>query len=222
MGGGSTGLRDISLHILDIMQNSTAAGATLIRVIIQADPLNGLLDITVEDNGCGMDRQFLARVTDPFSTTRNTRKVGLGIPLFKASAEQSGGSFGITSQKGTGTVVKSSYIIENIDRPPLGDIAGVMTDMAAAYPAVENNLSSMDINVISLYGTRDALVNSDSIEQSKKLLPKTTEFIPIEGGNHSQFGWYGLQSGDNEATIRREEQQKLVVSSICQMLESIK
>jgi hypothetical protein len=134
-------LKDISLHILDIVQNSTAAAATRIRTVICADRKNGMLEITIEDNGCGMDEELLTRVTDPFSTTRTTRKVGLGIPLFKASAEQAGGSFRITSQKGVGTVVKSSYQMDNIDRPPLGDVAGVITDLSAAYPAIDFELS---------------------------------------------------------------------------------
>lgn len=133
-------MRDIALHILDIMQNSTAANASLIKVAVLAGPESEMLEVVIEDNGCGMDSELLARVTDPFSTTRTTRKVGLGIPLFKASAEQSGGSFGITSEKGAGTVVTARYRIDHIDRPPLGDLAGVITDMAAAWPAAEIQL----------------------------------------------------------------------------------
>lgn len=133
-------MRDISLHILDIMQNSTAAEASRIKVNILGKPETGMLEITVGDNGRGMDSQMLARVTNPFSTTRKTRKVGLGIPLFKASAEQSGGRFGITSQKGVGTTVTAAFAVGNIDRPPLGDVEGVITDMAVANPAVEIEL----------------------------------------------------------------------------------
>lgn len=133
-------MRELSLHILDIMQNSTAANASLIKVSILAKLEIGMLEVVIEDNGNGMDSDHLARVTDPFSTTRTTRKVGLGIPLFKASAEQSGGSFGITSQKGVGTVVTARYVIDHIDRPPLGELAGVITDMASAYPELEIQL----------------------------------------------------------------------------------
>ena len=133
-------MRDISLHVLDIMQNSTAAKAGLIRVSILTEMDTGILKVVIEDNGCGMDSDLLSRVTDPFSTTRTTRKVGLGIPLFKASAEQSGGSFEITSQQGIGTKVTARFLIDNIDRPPLGDMAGVITDMAAAYPELEIQL----------------------------------------------------------------------------------
>ncbi len=130
-------MRDISLHVLDIMQNSTAAQASRIRVIAAVEAAAGMLKLVIEDNGCGMDSDLLAAVTDPFTTTRTTRKVGLGIPMFKASAEQSGGSFTITSQKGAGTVVTARFGIDHIDRPVLGDLAGVITDMAAANPTVE-------------------------------------------------------------------------------------
>jgi len=133
-------LRELSLHILDIMQNSVSAGATMITVTLNADNEAGMLEINIEDNGCGMDGSFLDKVTDPFSTTRTTRKVGLGIPLFKASAEQSGGSFKITSQKGKGTIVTAIFTVDNIDRPPLGDLAGVITDMAAMYESIEIKL----------------------------------------------------------------------------------
>lgn len=129
-------MKDISLHILDIMQNSVAAEASLIKVSISVDFEAGVLVIIIEDNGFGMDSERLANVTDPFSTSRTTRKVGLGIPLYKESAERCGGSFLITSQKGVGTEVTARYLIEHIDRPPLGDVAGVITDMAAASKAV--------------------------------------------------------------------------------------
>jgi len=122
------------------MQNSTAADASLIWVRLLADREKRLLEVVIGDNGCGMDNEMLARVTDPFSTTRKTRKVGLGIPLFKASALQSGGNFEIKSQKGLGTTVTARFMIDNIDRPPLGDVSGVIADMAAAYPETEIQL----------------------------------------------------------------------------------
>lgn len=133
-------MREIALHILDIMQNSTAAQADRISVTLTADSKAGSLTVIIEDNGCGMDDGFLTTVTDPFSTTRTTRKIGLGIPLLKASCERSGGSFEITSQKGTGTKVTAVYGIWHIDRPVLGDLAGVITDMAASCQKVDIRL----------------------------------------------------------------------------------
>lgn len=134
------------------MQNSTAAGASLIRTELRVKPERGLLVVTIEDDGDGMDEELLAVVTDPFTTTRTTRKVGLGIPLFKASAERSGGSFEIRSRRGVGTVVRADFEIAHIDRPPLGDLAGVITDMSAAWPEtsirlfIENGTASFEFD----------------------------------------------------------------------------
>lgn len=88
-------MRELALNILDIAENSVKAGATLIRVTVRAE--DGMLTIEIADDGCGMDAEFLKRVTDPFTTTRTTRKVGMGIPLFKMAAEMAGGEFSIRS-----------------------------------------------------------------------------------------------------------------------------
>lgn len=149
-------MRDLSLHILDIMQNSTAAQAGLIRATLLAKPETGMLDVIIEDDGSGMDEKLLAVVTDPFTTTRTTRKVGLGIPLFKASAERSGGSFEIKSHRGAGTVVRAEFEITNIDRPPLGDLAGVITDMAAAWPGADIQLILEDGGARFEFSSREA------------------------------------------------------------------
>lgn len=114
-------MRELSLHILDIVENSVKAKASLIEVDITVK--GDYIIITIKDNGTGMDKEFLRKVTDPFTTSRTTRKVGLGIPLLKMAAETSGGSFTIQSQKGVGTTVKADFIKNHIDRMPLGDVA---------------------------------------------------------------------------------------------------
>jgi hypothetical protein len=125
-------MEDLSLHILDILQNSTAAGASLIKVSISTGSKRELLMIAVEDNGCGMSEKTVREVTDPFVTSRKTRRVGLGLSLLKAAAEGSGGNMKITSAEGKGTSVEASFGISNIDRPPLGDVAGILTDVAVS------------------------------------------------------------------------------------------
>jgi len=130
-------LEDLSLHILDILQNSTAADATLIKLTIEADEMEDTLTFTVEDNGSGMSGQMVCEVTDPFVTTRKIRRVGLGLPLLKVSAEGSGGNLAITSEKGIGTRVTASFGISNIDRPPLGDVARTVTDVIISEPDLE-------------------------------------------------------------------------------------
>lgn len=113
-------MTDISLNILDIANNSTKAGATLIEVIVNIETECDKLKIIIRDNGKGMSSDFLLKVTDPFSTTRTTRKVGMGIPLFKMEAEMAGGEFQIQSELNKGTTVTADFSISHIDRPPLG------------------------------------------------------------------------------------------------------
>jgi anti-sigma regulatory factor (Ser/Thr protein kinase) len=133
-------MRDLSLHLLDLVQNSITARADHIEIAIRADRNNGILEISVRDNGVGMDPELLQRVTDPFATTRTTRRVGLGIPLIKASAERAAGGLVIASEKGKGTSVDARFMIDNIDRPPLGDVAGTIVDIIISEPAREFTL----------------------------------------------------------------------------------
>ena len=114
-------MRELSLNLLDIAENSVKAKATLIEITVTVKA--NLLTFVIKDNGCGMDEAFLAKVTDPFTTTRTTRKVGMGIPLLKMIAEMSGGEFAITSEKGVGTTTSATFQLDHIDRPPLGDLA---------------------------------------------------------------------------------------------------
>ena len=119
-------MTELSLHILDIVKNSTKAGASLVEVAIDESEKRNVLEINITDNGCGMDEDFLRNVTDPFKTTRTTRKVGMGLSLFKNAAELTGGNFDIISEVGKGTVVKASFVRNSIDRQPLGDMASTM------------------------------------------------------------------------------------------------
>lgn len=119
-------MTELSLNILDIVQNSIRAGSTLIEVSIVANTQLGTLTITIKDNGCGMTKETLLLLTDPFYTTRTTRRIGLGIPFFKYAANSSGGDFTITSKVGVGTTVVATFLLYHIDRMPLGDITATM------------------------------------------------------------------------------------------------
>ena len=130
-------MNDLSLHIIDIIQNSISAGATLITLTIIEDIHGNLLTIIIEDNGRGMSCEQVERLSDPFFTTRTTRKVGMGIPLFRQSAEQSGGGLIVESVVGTGTKVIATFMHNNIDRPPLGDIANSFILMVSANPQLD-------------------------------------------------------------------------------------
>lgn len=115
-------MTDLSLHVLDIANNSIRANADLIEISIHIHSEMDTLEIIISDNGCGMTEEELARVEDPFFTTRTTRNVGLGIPFFKQAALCAGGSFTIHSVKGVGTAVTASFGLSHIDRLPLGDM----------------------------------------------------------------------------------------------------
>ncbi|NCC46270.1 MAG: ATP-binding protein [Bacteroidia bacterium] len=127
-------MNDLSLHIIDIIQNSLCAGASLLKITINEDTAAKVLAIEIEDNGKGMDASQLARLDDPFFTSRTTRRVGMGIPLFRQSAQQSGGDLVVSSRLGTGTKVTASFRTDNIDMPPLGDIANSLILMVSANP----------------------------------------------------------------------------------------
>ena len=119
-------MRELSLHVLDALQNSVEAGATAIELVIEEDMAADRLSITVLDNGRGMGHAQLDRVFDPFFTTRSTRHVGLGIPLFKAAAERCNGGLTVTSQPREGTVLQATFQHTHIDRAPLGNLTGML------------------------------------------------------------------------------------------------
>ena len=128
-------MKDLSLHLLDVAKNSMTAGAE--NVSITLDETGGWLTITIADDGRGMAPEFLAQVTDPFTTTRTTRKVGLGLPLLRLTAEQTGGSLDIASTVGVGTTVTARFDRRHLDCPPLGDMAGAVALLIQGSPDVE-------------------------------------------------------------------------------------
>ena len=130
-------MEELSLHIMDIVQNSITAGASQIGVEVDEDIDGDKLTITVTDNGCGMDEDTLRRVCDPFTTGRTTRRVGLGIPLFKLAAEQTGGEFVIESERGKGTKVRAAFGYSHIDRQPLGDMVSTVHQLITAHETVD-------------------------------------------------------------------------------------
>lgn len=119
-------MRELSLNILDIAQNSITAGASLITIEIAEYTATKTLIIGIYDNGKGMSEEQVRSVIDPFFTTRTTRKVGMGIPLFKMAAEQTGGSLQIKSELGVGTEVCATFKTDSVDFTPLGDVAATV------------------------------------------------------------------------------------------------
>jgi DNA mismatch repair ATPase MutL len=130
-------MRELSMHILDLVQNSVTAGASAVTISIIEDLPTDQLEITISDNGRGMDPDLAARVTDPFCTTRTTRKVGLGIPLFQAAAERCGGGLQLSSKTGEGTTITARFQHSHLDRAPFGNMADTISVLIACNPDIE-------------------------------------------------------------------------------------
>lgn len=124
------------MHLLDIAENSIAAGAKTIRIFIGEDSTLDRLQMSVEDDGLGMSAEMVARVTDPFITTRTTRKVGLGIPLLKFAAESCNGYFEIDSEEGKGTKLFVEFQRSHIDRMPMGDLVSTILQLVISHQEI--------------------------------------------------------------------------------------
>ena len=134
-------MSEISLNILDVVQNSVTAGSLLTEIGIEADSMADILKITVSDNGRGMPSEIAARAADPFFTTSGKRKAGLGLPFFKMAAELSGGSFKTESSPCAGTKTTAVFGLGHIDRMPVGDIAETFMSLICLSPSADFILS---------------------------------------------------------------------------------
>ena len=128
---------EISLNVLDVAENSVRAGASRIRISVTADTAADTLTVSIGDDGCGMTEEQVENVTDPFFTTRTTRRVGLGVPFFKLAAELSGGSFAIGSRPGEGTEVTAVFGLSSVDRMPLGDMPSTMHTLITMHEEID-------------------------------------------------------------------------------------
>lgn len=132
-------MKELSLHILDIAKNSVNAGATKIEIIISTAK-DGIMTVKISDDGHGMDEETLKKISDPFYTTRTTRKVGLGIPFLILAAEIAGGGVKITStkdEKDHGTTIVATFDTNNINFIPLGDIVSTITTLIHGNPEID-------------------------------------------------------------------------------------
>jgi anti-sigma regulatory factor (Ser/Thr protein kinase) len=149
-------MEDISLHILDIAENSIDAGATFIKIAITEDIEKDLLFVEIKDNGRGIPEELIEKVLDPFYTTRTTRRVGLGLSLLAQSARETEGDLSIKSKEGEGTTIHVYFKHSHIDRKPLGNIADTFIVLIAGNPGIDflyehkkdNNIYSIDTREI--------------------------------------------------------------------------
>lgn len=144
-------MEDISLHILDIAENSISADATLIKISISEDTAKDLFSVEIEDNGRGIPEDMMSKVLDPFCTTRTTRKVGLGLPLLAQAARETGGDIYVRPGSTSGTIVTANFKKSHIDMKPLGNIAETLVVLIAGNPHVDFMFTyTKNSNVFSL------------------------------------------------------------------------
>lgn len=131
-------MKELSLNILDIAQNSIKANAAHVEIALEQR--GDWLTITITDDGTGMSPEFAAEAVNPFTTTRTTRKVGMGLPLFKLAAEQTGGTFSLTSHQAAhegddhGTTVTATFNTAHVDCEPVGDITETILTLIQGNP----------------------------------------------------------------------------------------
>ena len=130
-------MEDLSLHILDIVENSRNASASRVEIRIDEDTARDLLSIDIKDNGRGMDEEARARALDPFGTTRTTRRIGLGLPLLAQAARECGGGLLLVSAPGEGAEVRAEFRLSHPDGKPLGDLAATLAAIAAGRPELD-------------------------------------------------------------------------------------
>lgn len=180
-------MKDLSMHIIDIMQNSIEAGATEIRLLISECTVQDCFSIEITDNGRGMSAEILAKATDPFFTSRKTRQIGLGIPLLKAAAERCEGEMILDSTPGKGTSIRATFRHSHIDRAPLGNIVDTI---------VNTIMSSPDLNLSFRHRINDREITFDAAELRTQL-----EDVPLN--NQAVINWIKNFLTDSYNEIQR-------------------
>ena len=156
-------MEDLSLHILDIVENSIRAGASKIKILILEDIKANLLLLEICDNGKGMDEEMVKRACDPFYTTKSVRRVGLGLPLLAQTARECGGDLEIETGQGKGSTVTARFQHDHIDRKPMGDIEKTMTVLIVSHPDIDfifehkKGNSSYTLDTADLKGQLDGI-----------------------------------------------------------------
>ncbi len=176
-------MEDISLHILDIAENSVRAHAKKIEIIITRDAGRDLLRVEVKDDGSGMEPGTLAKVRDPFFTTKG-KKTGLGIPFLAQAAEQAGGGMTVESAPGKGTQVAAVFRWGHVDRPPIGDMTGTLMTLIAGHPDLDFLYEEREGEKVSRLDTRDIKKDLDGVPIN---IPAALEAIRATLKEHFTF-----------------------------------
>ncbi len=175
---------ELSMHILDVVENSTRAGAHRVTIDIAEEKEKDNLTIVITDDGAGMDPETLKKVLDPFYTSKTVRRVGLGLPLFSQAAKKTDGSFSVESKVGSGTKVSAHFKHGHIDRQPLGDMANTMVTLIAGNP---------DVDFVYTHRCSDDSYIVDTSEIKEEL-----EDVPINNTSVLQFIEEDIRKGLKE------------------------
>jgi anti-sigma regulatory factor (Ser/Thr protein kinase) len=179
-------MEDLSLHILDIVENSVAAEADKIEIRITEDKEKDLLSVEIIDNGIGMDEETKKKVLDPFYTSKTVRRFGLGLPLLSEAAKAANGQLSIESKKGEGTKVKADFQYTHIDRKPLGDMGQTIITLIIGNPEIDliyvhkknSHKYSLDTRILKVQ-LKEAPLNSPAgIRMIRENLKKDTGDVP--------------------------------------------
>lgn len=170
-------MKELSLHILDLVQNSVHANAKNISISIFEDSKADSYEISISDNGCGMTKDTLSHILDPFFTTKS-KKTGLGIPLLKQHAELTGGDISIESTVNKGTKVNARFVRSSIDRQPLGDIVSTITGLIRSYSEIDFEYKHKVDNKDFTFSTKEIKIELDGIPlQSGEIIGFISEMI---------------------------------------------
>lgn len=201
---------EISLHILDILQNSICASATIIEIHITKPEFSNEMTVCIHDNGSGMSKKQLNECCDPFFTTKENKPAGLGIPFFKYAAELTEGNFSVKSSRNNGTEIKAIFCTDSIDCIPLGDIFSTVYAMIVSSPEIYLYLN-ININGISMNYNSEKITNkfyqnfclsADDLHEERKYLEAKLKCFDIYKATSACFADYlnkiSVQGGKNE------------------------
>jgi anti-sigma regulatory factor (Ser/Thr protein kinase) len=168
-------LQDLSLHVLDIVENSITAGANKVKITVSENNKDDKLILEIQDNGTGINKEKLANVTDPFYTTKESKNIGLGLAMLAQAAKQSNGNLEISSRKGQGTIITATFMYSHIDRKPIGNMTETLITLIMS--------KGMDIDLIYEHHKNDRNFIFDTEEIKKELRdvpindPEVIEFL---------------------------------------------
>ena len=148
-------MRDLSLHILDVVENSIRADARRVEILVEEDEAADLLRLEITDDGNGMDQSMLEQATEPFVTSKAGKRIGLGLPLLAQAAREAEGKLVVSSELGVGTRIVATFRHSHPDRKPLGDIASTLGTLVGGHPGIDFRYEHRIGAQVDVFDTRE-------------------------------------------------------------------